>query len=216
MAYRIHIANGNSKVGAIKNISLPPVITCRHNAPCASDGCYALKFYKMYPSCRKAWDENLEYYRNDPMGFFGDLYKAIEYEREFRWFVSGDIPDYDFFISMVALAEALPHCKFLCFTKQYEIVNKFCIRNTVGGNGHNVNPSGRDAIPSNLIILFSGWEGLKPDNPYDFPETQVITPDMETVPDDWKICGGNCMECVCKGVGCWELKDGETIAFHKH
>lgn len=34
--------------------------------------------------------------------------------------------------------------------------------------------------------------------------------------ENWKICGGNCTECASCGIGCWELKPGETIAFYQH
>ena len=204
MENRIHISKGNTKLGAIANISLPPVCTCRPDAPCATDGCYALKFYKMYPACRNAWDENLDYYNADADGFFADLEREICTQRYFRWFVSGDMPTADFFERMVALAKALPKTDFLCFTKQFEIVNEYCKAN-----------GGRSAVPSNIHLMFSGWEGLEVPNPYNFPSTAVFK-DIAEVEDDWKICGGNCPACVCRNTGCWTLKDGETIAFAKH
>lgn len=201
--YKIHIANGNTKLGQIPNVSLPPVITCRKDVPCAADGCYALKFYRMRTSCRTAWDENLEYYQNDPDGFFAEIEMAVKTSRFFRWFVSGDIPTADFFSRMVALAWRNPHCEFLCFTKQYEIVNGYC------------DAVAYDKIPANLHILFSTWEGFTPENPYKFPETAVYKKGDE-VPSDWLLCGGNCTNCACRGVGCWEAKAGQTIAFQKH
>lgn len=203
---KLHISNGNTKLGGITNISLPPVITCRKGVPCATDGCYALKFYKMYPSCHKAWDDNLEYYKADPEGFWADLSKVFMRNRTFRYFVSGDCPDLGFAFRMIAEAFRNPWCEFLCFTKQYEIFNE-AIGQVLEAEGE---------LPSNLHLIYSTWEGFKPDNPYHMPESAVITPDMEEIPDDWKICGGNCTECICRGVGCWELKNGETIAFHKH
>lgn len=202
---KLHISKGNSKLGGIPNVSLPPVITCRKNAPCASDGCYALKFYKMYPSCHKAWDENLELWKTDPGQFWTELRAVFATTKYFRYFVSGDIPDADFFSLMVIHAGMFPDTQFLCFTKQFEIVNDYC-------RNHPSIPH----IPSNLHLLFSGWEGLEVDNPYGFPTTEVITPEMTEVPDDWKICGGNCSDCICRGVGCWEVKHGDVIAFHKH
>lgn len=196
------ISKGNRKIGSIANTSFPPVITCRKNAPCATDGCYALKFYKMYPSTRKAWDDNWALYKEAPCLYWKKMREAFKMERYFRYFVSGDIPDYEYALEMVLAADENPHCEFLCFTKQYEIVNRVYEECT--------------EWPKNLHILFSGWEGLKPDNPHNFPETAVITKDMETVPDEWLICGGNCTDCACRGVGCWQVKSGQTIAFHKH
>lgn len=196
------ISKGNRKIGDIPNTSFPPVITCRKDAPCATDGCYALKFYKMYPSTRNAWDANWAMYQTAPIAYWKQLHDAFKTCRFFRYFVSGDIPDEGYAIEMVLSADENPHCEFLCFTKQYEIVN--AVRARV------------ENWPKNLHILYSGWEGLKPDNPYGFPETAVITKDMTEIPDDWKICGGNCTDCACRGVGCWQVGDGETIAFYKH
>lgn len=122
-------------------------------------------------------------------------------ERFFRWHVSGDIVDIDYLRHMVKIAEELPHTMFLAFTKQYDIVNQFVAE---GGS-----------IPNNLKIIFSAWKGFPMNNPYDFPTSEVIFKDTE-IQDSWKICGGNCSTCACRGVGCWELQKGETIAFYKH
>lgn len=198
------VSNGNSKLGQIPNTSFPPVITCRKGVPCASDGCYALKFYRMYPSCKKSWDENLELYKTNPDAYWDELRKCFRTTKAFRYFVSGDIPDRDYFIEMIRMAKLFPGTDFLCFTKQFEIVNSVLEE---GAEGY--------GVPGNLHLVFSTWEGFTPYNPYNLPESAVITDGME-VPDDWKICGGNCFDCICRGVGCWELKNGETIAFHKH
>ena len=200
------ISNGNTKLGQIPNTSFPPGITCRPGAPCLTDGCYALKFYKMRPSARKAWDENWELYKENRETYWARLYAGFKMMRYFRYFVSGDIPDVGYAMEMINAALANPHCEFMCFTKQYEFMNEARARLE----------DERIAWPENLHVLYSGWAGLTPDNPYGFPETAVITPDMDEIPEDWKICGGNCTECACRGVGCWQVKMGETIAFHKH
>lgn len=202
--YKLHISKGNSKLGAIPNLSFPPGLTCRPGVPCLTSGCYALKLYKLYKTCKDAWDENYAYYYHNPKEFWEDLDRVFKTTRYFRYFVSGDIPDALFFKHMVEEATKNPHCEFLCFTKQFEIVNEA------------IGELPDYKLPDNLHLLFSGWEGLTMENPFGLPETAVITKDMKDIPDEWKICGGNCMECVCRGVGCWEVKSGETIAFHKH
>jgi len=50
----VKISNGNTKLGRIPNISLPPIKACGKDVPCKSD-CYALKAYRQYPATRKAW-----------------------------------------------------------------------------------------------------------------------------------------------------------------
>lgn len=197
---RIHISNGNAKMGQIPNTSFPPGITCRPDAPCLTDGCYALKFYRMYKSCRTAWDDNWDFYNEDRMGYWSELRQVIATTRYFRYFVSGDIPDEYYVEQMITAAEDFPNTDFLCFTKRFEIVNKVLEHRR---------------LPENLHLILSTWEGFTPENPHGLSESAVITKGME-VPEDWKICGGNCTECACRGVGCWQLKRGETIAFHKH
>lgn len=55
----------------------------------------------------------------------------------------------------------------------------------------------------------------KPKNLHLFPTASVILKGQTPNPSH-KICGGNCSACACQGVGCWELKKGETIAFYEH
>ena len=92
---------------------------------------------------------------------------------------------------------------YLAFTKRYKVVNDW-----IAANG---------PLPENLKILFSGWDNLKPVNPYNLPETTVFGTAAQIEPDpSWNICGGNCSECICRGCGCWKAEKGETIAFHIH
>ena len=74
---------------------------------------------------------------------------------------------------------------------------------------------GIDNIPENLKIIFSAWPGMPMENPHNFPVANVIFKGQQPE-ENWKICGGNCAECACRGVGCWELKKGENIAFYEH
>ena len=41
-ALKIHISAGNAKLGAIMNVSLPPVVTC-HNCSSCNKYCYAVR-----------------------------------------------------------------------------------------------------------------------------------------------------------------------------
>ena len=198
----VSISNGNSKMGKIPSVSLPPITTCPKGAPCAKK-CYAKRLYNRYPSVRTAYDNNLEIFEQMPNQYFYQIDNVLKVSRFFRFHVSGDIPTYGYFCQMVKLAWENPHCEILAFTKQYEIVNKYIVE-------HIPLP-----FPQNLHIIFSEWGNRKPQNPYNLPTAAVIFKGTE--PDEnWKICGGNCAECACRGVGCWELKNGETIAFYEH
>lgn len=199
---KVSISKGNSKMGAIPSVSLPPIITCPKNTPCAKK-CYASKLCRLYPTVNKAYQNNLEILRTNQNEYFNQVFNAVRMSRFFRFHVSGDIPNYDYFASMVAIAWDNPHCEILAFTKQYKIVNDYI-------SDHIPPP-----LPQNLHIIFSEWGDLTPPNPYNLPTAAVIFKGTEPK-DEWKICGGNCAECACRGVGCWELKQGETIAFYEH
>ena len=197
---RVSISKGNRKMGAIPSVSLPPVITCPKGAPCAKK-CYAAKMCRIYPTVKKAYENNLNLLRASSTEYWRQVRTAATMTKYFRFHVSGDIPDIMYLAEMVVTAEQIPGTQFLAFTKQYDIVNAFLKH--IG------------TFPDNLHIILSEWGTRKPDNPHNLPTAAVIFKGTEPE-DHWKICGGNCSECACRGVGCWELKRGETIAFYEH
>ena len=199
-APRVSISPGNNKMGAIPSVSLPPVITCPAGCPCAAK-CYAAKLCRLRPSVRDAYARNLAILREDPAAYWLQVKAAASVTRFFRFHVSGDIPDYSYFVNMVDMARDLPGTEFLAFTKRYEVVNDFI---THDGD-----------IPGNLHVIFSEWPGLDIDNPHNMPAAAVIFKGEEPR-ENWKVCPGNCSDCAARGVGCWELKKGETIAFYEH
>lgn len=200
MTNKISISPGNRKMGAIPSVSLPPIITCPKSCPCAAK-CYAAKLCRIYPSVKRAYQNNLDILNNNELEYWYQVKQAAKTTKYFRFHVSGDIPNYPYFEMMVLLAAVLPDTRFLAFTKQYTIVNEYLNK--------------YHKIPPNLKIIFSEWEGMTTPNPHNLPTAAVIFKGTEPAPN-WKICGGNCAECACQGVGCWELKSGETIAFYEH
>jgi hypothetical protein len=196
----VSISKGNSKMGAIPSVSLPACITCNPNAPCFKL-CYAAKITRLYKTVKTAYENNLTILQDDPALYWDQVKLAAQTARFFRYHVSGDIPNKEYFNRMVELARELPHTNFLAFTKQFDIVNMFLYN---GGE-----------IPQNLKIIFSNWGAWKCENPFSLPECEIILKGSKPV-QDWKICGGNCTECACRGIGCWELENGETIAIYQH
>ena len=196
------ISAGNRKTGAIPSISLPPIVTC-HNCEHCSRDCYALKhIYKLYPAARKSYDYNLELYKTDPFAYFETVRRTAEMSRFFRWHVSGDIPDSFYFETMVAIAERVPGCHFMAFTKAYKIVNDYITEN--------------GPLPENLTIIFSKWFDLTvPNNPHNLPTSQVINSENDRTPEQL-YCPGNCAACCMAGAGCWNMKNGQEVAFIKH
>ena len=197
---KVSISTGNSKMGAIPSVSLPACITCNPEAPCFK-ACYAAKIERIYKTAAAAYNRNLNILESDPAAYWLQVRAAASMARYFRFHVSGDIPNRDYLNNMITLAQDLKNTKFLVFTKQYQLVNDYL---NAGG-----------VIPENLKVIFSNWGAWKCSNPHGLPVCEVIFKG-DKVEDQWKICGGNCTECACRGIGCWEVQKNETIAIYKH
>ena len=201
---KVSISKGNRKMGAIPSVSLPPIITCPQGAPCAAK-CYAAKMCRIYPTVKQAYQNNLDILNNDWYEYWRQVHAAVATSKYFRFHVSGDIPNFKYFVEMVMVAKKNPGTHILAFTKQYDIVN------------HYIDTFGE--LPNNLHLIFSRWDSawnVSIKNPHDLPMSAVIFKNGNSSIEYEKICGGNCTDCACQGVGCWELKKGETIAFYEH
>ena len=197
---QISISYGNSKMGHIPSVSLPPIITCKNCESCANK-CYANKLCRIYPSVRNAYNKNLDILKKDRKLYFEQVKSVAMLSGFFRWHVSGDIIDTDYLDNMCKVARQCKNTKFLAFTKNYEDVNSYFMTHKK---------------PANLQILFSiPFDGARIENPHNLPKAAVILKGQEPE-KTYKICGGNCSECANCGIGCWELKKGEAIAFYEH
>lgn len=202
----VSISRGNIKMGSIPSVSLPPIITCPAGCPC-SKKCYAAKICKLRPNVRNAYQNNLDILNDDWSEYWKQVNSAVKMSRFFRFHVSGDIPNAAYFKEMVITAKNNPACEILAFTKRYEIVNNYI---DAFGN-----------IPKNLHVIFSLWNpawNATVKNPHNLPVSAVIFKDyyLGYADNFCKICPGNCFECAARGVGCWTLDAGETIAFYEH
>lgn len=201
----VSISAKNDKMGAVPSVSLMPLTTC--------PGC-ALKTCGLYcyacamadngarASVAAAYARNTAIYKTDPAAYWAQVRAAIAGSRFFRFHVSGDCPDTEYIKQIFNAAGDFSKCDILIFTKRYEWFNKVIAER--GGD-----------IPENLHIMFSGGPGLSFDNPYNIPVAMFI-PAGETVPDEYKLCGGVCYECGCRGVGCWSAVAGDIIALLEH
>lgn len=197
----ISISGGNMKMGKIPSVSLPSILTCRQ-CDCQKK-CYAAKIERLRPSVRKAYGTNLHVLKTEPDTYWREVEAAVMMSRFFRFHVSGDIPDMSYLIRMVGVAARQTHCQILCFTKKFELVNAFL-------------DSGA-AIPANLHLIFSGWTGLKMQNPHNLPEAHVKFKDgTTTARPDAIPCSGNCADCAVTDGGCWSLQSGQQIVFKEH
>jgi hypothetical protein len=178
LAKLVTISEGNIKTGKIASFSTLPFITCHKRCiNTCGQKCYAKKICLLRKSVMTSYAKNTAIAKLSMHSVFIAINEAVQNARYFRYHVSGDIIDYRYFLYMVKTARKNEHCQFLCFTKQYEIVNKWIERH--------------GKLPENLKVMFSGWTNLKPVNPYNLPETTVYEKDNDFNPS-WKACGGNC------------------------
>lgn len=200
MENKISISNGNSKMGKIPSVSLPPVKTCASGCPCAQK-CYAVKLCRIYKTVKNAYDHNLSIWETDPDGYFSQVSNAMKMSRFFRMHVSGDFPTFDYFLKFIDTVRENPHCEVLVFTKRYSFVNAFLFCGKT--------------LPENLHLIFSDWCGMRIENPYNLPIAHVVFKGGEPL-NSWKECTGNCETCARSGSGCWGLKNGEHVFFWEH
>ena len=200
----LSISFKNDKMGPVPSVSTLPFLTCPAicRDTCGVD-CYAAKMAANLsrPSVINTWARNTAILINQPDRFWAAVSDAVKGFRFFRYHVAGDIFGIPYFQHMIEIARNNPACEFLAFTKAFNTVNGWIRKN--------------GQLPNNLHILFSGWYDMKPNNPYNLPETNVLDRGDE-IPEGWTICGGCCYDCACRGTGCWTVKNGETIAFYKH
>lgn len=197
------ISKGNSKMGQIQSVSLPPIVTCSPLA-CKFCGkkCYARKMCKLRPSVKESYDNNLDILLNDKEKFWREVNGAVAFTTYFRFGVSGDIYDDDYLERMVDVARKNKHCQILCFTKKYTLVNSYLTNHR---------------LPKNLHLIFSVWKGLECFNPNNLSEAHILYKDgTTTAKDGAKYCSGNCTECAVENKNCWTLKRGEQILFKEH
>lgn len=194
------ISGGNRKIGRVMNVSVAPLLTCIVS-PCFLY-CYDVKACLQYKNVRDARVRNTVLALYYPEIYFGRIREKIARRRSnkyFRWHVGGDILNAAYFAEMVAIARDFPDFTFWTYTKKYAIVNDFIAKN--GGNK-------AAAIPGNLHIMFSEWDGMELVNPFGLPIFTCRLKDgnknhaPEWFPENCYKCPGNCDICKAAGRGC--------------
>jgi hypothetical protein len=196
---KTHISDGNDKIGNMPNVSLAPCKGCGPDAPCKKD-CYAMKAYRMYPSTKVAWDDNLGMANKDRDAFFADIDSFLAGKRKaprfFRWHVAGDIQDADYLRRMIAIAKKFPETKFLAFTKRHDIIKAY-----------------KGDVPENMEIVLSMWPGFGDTKMKRFRRAWMQDGTETRIPSDALECAGFCETCGM----CWNLnKIGRDVFFEKH
>jgi hypothetical protein len=188
---KVHISRGNDKLGAIPNISLSPGRSCG-DVPCKKD-CYAMKFYGMYPTVKRAWSENYRIATSNRPRFFGTLDDFLRKytPKFFRFHVAGDFIDQNYLEWCEITASRHPETRFLAFTKKYGL--------------------DYSKRPANMEIVFSAWPGLA--LPRKKMPVAFMQDGTETRVKNALDCPGNCESCGM----CFNLsKLGKNVVFNKH
>ena len=191
---KLSISDGNRKIGRVMNVSLMPIVTCKNCGECRFF-CYDIKACLQYSNVIDARTRNTVIMKKDRNEFFRRIDDKMSRRRAnkfFRWHVSGDIVDLDYLARMVENARNHPDFTIWTYTKNYDVVNAYCIL------------YGKESIPENFSIMFSEWKGLEMSNPFGFPVFACRMPDeneLEYARKMWK-CPGNCDVCKEAGRGC--------------
>ncbi len=175
-------------MGLIPSVSFPPVVTCNPYATCHKS-CYALKAWRMYPSVRNAYNDNLTLWQRSQVEYTRQLKNWFMKNKPeyFRYNVSGDIPDMAYMVMVLSTASMTPKTKQLIFTKQDKFIST-------------------GWTPDNLTIRLSYWEGFTPNNRFNLPEAHIKYKDgRTTLPEncnDYFVCPNDCTNCKA----CWNKK----------
>lgn len=194
----ICISKGNRKIGRVMNVSLMPVMTCANCKECKFY-CYDIKACLQYPhNVLTARVRNTVIAKKDLSEYFRRIDDAVSRRRTnkfFRWHVSGDILNMEYFKGMLEIARKHPDFIFWTYTKNYSVVNAYC------------DEYGKDAIPNNLSIMFSEWDGMPLINPYEFPifTCKMKNGNKNRTAESFKgmhKCPSNCDICKANHRGC--------------
>lgn len=188
---------GNKKIGRVLNVSLAPINTCGNCKECKYL-CYDIKANLQYGNVLNARARNTFLALNHPEIYFDEIREKLKRRRKnlyVRWHVGGEIPNFEYFCEMVAIAREFSNFKFWTYTKCYWFINMYCDK------------YGRAAIPENFNIMFSEWDGMPVINPYNFSVFSCKLKDGNknhdaSYFDSLYKCPGNCDICKAINRGC--------------
>ena len=195
-SYHVSVSNGNSKIGKVMNVSTMPILACGNCKEC-KNYCYDVKACVRF--VRNVLFNRMKNFliaKYDRKRFFAEIRNKLAKRKKnfyFRWHVAGDVLDYEYFLEMVAIAKEFPYFRFWTYTKMYSIVNRY-----IAENG---------SLPKNLVVMFSEWDGVQLDNPYNNPTFSVKMANgnknhsVEYFDHIFK-CPGNCDFCKTHHCGC--------------
>ncbi len=203
------LSQGDVKIGRVLNVSLPPILSCGRCSHC-SGHCYDVGSCIRFEEAADARARNWSILLRDRDLYFQKIDLKMTRRRKhlfMRWHQGGEIVDYDYFCRMVENARKHSRFRIWTYTKMYHIVNRWCDLN-----------GGKEALPSNFVVMFSKWDGVPMDNPYNFPTftCRLLSGNKDTPEEYFKTtykCPGNCDVCKELHRGCIY---GESVWTDEH
>ena len=149
----VTISKGNRKLGGVMNISTSPRTCCPRGRPLREQRMLRIQGLSALSRHPQGMEQERALAKRHPDSYFMQIAAQVaEHKpRLFRWHVAGDILSTDYLRGMCRIAAANPHTHFLAFTKAFDIVNRY---------------EDREAVPGNLVIVFSAWPGMRFVNPH--------------------------------------------------
>lgn len=223
----IHWSNGNSKTHTV-SYSTMPGFTCMHNGefpPCYTTGQGYCLYDLRNPNVLINAVHNTVLLLRFPEKFEESLFLMCSTHTSMRLHVEGDFAN----VNEVAIIDRVTrktNCVVMTYTKKYNLINRYVKEH--------------EMFADNFVLLFSKWEGLEMDNPYNFPVVNIYeTVDEYLKAKDEQKCGfisenqkadgtvyeftmGNCAECFLHHVmkdgkgGCFDMKHGQSTAMLAH
>lgn len=115
------VGSGNTKLGPIPNFSLPSRSSCPGASSWCLNHCYAWRFERMRPNCRRAYARNLALSGNVRQ-FIKAMLRRIPVDLPaLRIHVSGDFYDARYCLGWLAIAKRRPQTQFWAYTRSWTI-----------------------------------------------------------------------------------------------
>ena len=163
--------------------------------------CYAAEGNYRFNNVQKALDQRLSAFES--VEFVPIMIEKIRKEEKsgyFRWFDSGDVPNWQGLLKIVRIALALPTIRFWLPTKEYALITRYV--ETVG------------AFPANLTVRLSAYMVDGPAPAALASRLGVVTSTVTSNPEN-ATCpapkqGNKCQECRA----CWLSTSNVSYLLH--
>ena len=119
--FGVSLGEGNTKVGAVFNFSLPSITTCPGASKWCLKHCYAWRYERIRPACRKAYRQNLALVQDTERfvkTMIGILPRIMSC---FRIHVSGDFCSPEYIDGWRRICSEFQHTQFWAYTRSWAV-----------------------------------------------------------------------------------------------